>query len=321
VSDGVNQRVQTLHPPTEQADNVAEYLAGRVPTIRADLHSAVRILQDGKFRSQFETRTSNGSYAPVTRMDWEDRHWGYSPNSPTRARPIYGYMASPDPTEDKTESSQYGEVSFRLDPERVRHHSTVTWGDSLGPGVRPVRYDDAVAGRVPDRFAPEYSRADEEPPAYAELQVHGGADLRDVKDVHIGLERGSGDWYGDLRSALVGRGVPFQQSKPQESYTQGRMFLPAGRVLEPGGPLVPIEEPTFSGDTDFDSNRFKVFSWGDTKWDRLTTHQWSPGMSAPIERKPYPDPRDTDLGDQARWHREALGIPEPAKKSGEGEAK
>lgn len=282
----VNQRTAERYPAVEQNTDVERYMAGRVPTIRADHFSAANILQDGKFRSQFETQTSNGSLDPHARREWEARHWGYEGTTPSRARPIYGYMAKADPADEDTDAEQYGDIRFHLDPGRIRHRSTVTWGDSLGSSTHPFRYDDAMAGRVPEGFTPAYRYDEAIPPDYAELQVHGGASVADIKDAHIEQPRSyfEDSDYDTLRDMLEDRGIPYKQVADGERYTQGRMFM---SVLPSDGPPRRAEIPAFDPET-FDSTIFKSYPWGHATHDRRTVSQWAPGMSRPIEHPKLP---------------------------------
>jgi len=124
---------------------------------------------DGRWKSQFETSTSNGNLNPNYRAAQEIRMFGFNQEGapeigdrveeyagyygdkklPAKItaqnrelRPIYGYFSDnehggindygtiPPPTN----VTQYGKVNFKIKKERALRKATLTFHDSLGPG-------------------------------------------------------------------------------------------------------------------------------------------------------------------------------------------
>lgn len=158
-------------------------------------------LREGRFKSQFETGTSKGSFAPEARAEFEKNFFGYANDLNPEKRPIYGFLA--DKTDNATDVvEQYGNVTCVLKKDEVINRTTFTWDDSLNATrMQPVKLsnpdyraacftgsDDIynfekglmnlkninqgeayIAGRVP----------------YVEAQIHGGVSIKDVDSMII----------------------------------------------------------------------------------------------------------------------------------------
>jgi len=106
-----------------------------------------KILDEGRFKSQFETNRSGGSLANESRNRVESTLYGYDKNTNPERRPIYGYLtadgqgrlrpgakAGPKALEESEEwLDGYGNVAVRLKSE-IADRTTVTFGDSLAFG-------------------------------------------------------------------------------------------------------------------------------------------------------------------------------------------
>jgi 8-oxo-dGTP pyrophosphatase MutT (NUDIX family) len=137
-----------------------------------------QLLKDGRFKTQFETKSSRGVLHPTARMEGDAAQLGYHPDTAPEMRPVYGYLTSGG-VMDKEKFAfirQYGELQFVL--KRDSHsRSTYTTHDSLGAGLTPspmgVPSKDA-SGKVGQS-------------TYSEAQIHGGVSLSDVDYVVINV--------------------------------------------------------------------------------------------------------------------------------------
>jgi len=153
---------------------------------RRSMNSLGRILDDGRFKSQFETGTSGGALNQEYRAAAETFMFGVPKAQEVTQRAIYGYMRMEGARDS---ASWYGDVLMDLKPA-VRSRTTVTWGDSLGleaqpsplTAVRATSYNpNAMGGRGalprPGRFGSPYTEA----------QIHGGLSADDI--LRITFER------------------------------------------------------------------------------------------------------------------------------------
>jgi hypothetical protein len=130
-------REQLERPFMEQ---MREYLDRRPIGITARPEAADSILQDGRFKSQFETGTSGGYLGPARAMA-EERMFGVPQDADPSQRLIYGALRSARPDEQmvgtgswvprwQAGTTHYGDHTFLLRPE-AKARSTYTLGDSL----------------------------------------------------------------------------------------------------------------------------------------------------------------------------------------------
>ena len=169
--------------------------------IRIESKNLEKVLEEGRFKSQFETRRSNGSYSPSTRMDVESRKIGVGESVTHEQRPIYGYVSGKDFSlfgkDSELAVSNYGEVSVKLKPS-IRDRATVTAGDSLGAEVaaRPANNPDHLAADGFLRRLHDYHDDSKLTPheklanfagaggfSYIESQYHGGVSVHDIDEV------------------------------------------------------------------------------------------------------------------------------------------
>ena len=126
------------------------------PVIRASTDVLHKVLDDGRFKSQFETHSSNGMLSHSTRAGVENKHFGYPDHlrtwdhhydrgegydeegdednrdeeHPKHARPIYGILDH-EPQIRGDSAEQYGEHKVVLHKPSIWHRTSVTFGDSL----------------------------------------------------------------------------------------------------------------------------------------------------------------------------------------------
>lgn len=108
------------------ARNLGKFLDGSGLHVRVHPQVLIDVLDDGRFKSQFETGTSSGLMDTKIRDRVEREVLGVQ-DSDDQARPIYGYF-SPQPYQEPV--SCYGKVVVQL-KDHVRPRATFTVGDSL----------------------------------------------------------------------------------------------------------------------------------------------------------------------------------------------
>lgn len=163
------------------------------------------ILDDGRFKNQFETGTSTALFDPAMRQTFEAGHFGVDPSASPMDKPIYGTYNF-----DETLSSGvgfYGGVVVDL-KDTVRERATVTLGDSLNSDL--VGIPMGASGLPEDRLlaaaGPDYVReaaivslsnypgfenvtddlgSDWQMQDYYEAQIHGGVTVDDIAHVYF----------------------------------------------------------------------------------------------------------------------------------------
>jgi hypothetical protein len=155
------------------------------------------VLQSGRFKTQFETGSSDGCLSPGFRKTQEALNMGIPETTADRNRPNYGYVSAPDfaSRHEAAERSvrQYGAVAIRF-KDSVRDRTTVTFGDSLAhSGVASHTSDVkieslsnlSVGVAVAKSTDPiEVKRAKlQARVSYIELQYHDTLDVDDIRDV------------------------------------------------------------------------------------------------------------------------------------------
>ena len=165
---------------------------------RSDLYIRVKattiesVLNDGRFKSQFETKTSQGfldteSPSHGIRGELEERLFGYKSNTDAKNRPVYGYLSDGDGLDESV--WQYGDVAVKLKKDQVRKRTTLTHKDSLSDArdSRVARlFDDADERMVKIEdfgFLRAQKTAELDFLDYFEAQYHGGITLDDIEHV------------------------------------------------------------------------------------------------------------------------------------------
>jgi len=147
-------------------------------SIRRTWKGASGVLEDGRFKTQFETGRSGGAFSPPFRRDAEFKGLGATNSLPDQKRPVYAYVAT-----DAHHADSYGAVEFVL-KENVKDRTTITFGDSLGR-----MHSSSLVGspmRAPGIEAWDWEtfhvyKGDWGYMGYLEAQVHGGVSLVDVE--------------------------------------------------------------------------------------------------------------------------------------------
>lgn len=154
-----------------------------------------KIIEDGRLKSQFEAKTSKGSFNPDYRKVAETRMFGLHPNVADDKRPIYGSVM-PDGVKGTQTwfTAGYGDVHLVM-KRPTGGKTTFTDADSLNPGTTPSRITNPNRGSVTSQmFRSPVAGAPSSSPAfpdklpsrasnhntYIEAQIHGGVKLSDV---------------------------------------------------------------------------------------------------------------------------------------------
>lgn len=167
---------------------------------------------NGRFKSQFEVKTSRGSLSPEYRSETEAIYFDFpdDPSANKDQRPIYGYMSNhPDgiiSREGKVplSVSQYGNVYVEIKRSKAIESATCTFGDSLGhsnhltavpfgcphftalDGMHNKTGIDRRIKNIEDYIAGNINRLDSDIAGiYTELQYHGQLKLEDVEAIHL----------------------------------------------------------------------------------------------------------------------------------------
>lgn len=160
---------------------------------------------DKRFKSQFETGGSRGSYSPDGRAEQEAFAFGLHPSVNEKLRPIYGYIRKGTASYKEIirgEVRQYGEVHFVLKP-KVLDRTTFTTDDSLSQPMSPapVRKPTYLAGHPIQRYEKRYTEA----------QIHGGVSLDDVAKVVMPRQAAKAMIdFPTLRISLQKMGIPLE---------------------------------------------------------------------------------------------------------------
>lgn len=197
-------------------DNQAKFLKQSMQTVfdnndysmRIKFDNLEKIVADGRFKNQFETKTSEGSLsADMRRAGCKQLFNADVDNLEPSDFEKYGYLGSKDfKTDLKTFSTpQYGKTIVQFNKGKLQNRVTYTVGDSLGPALlkRTIAgfVDDftlAGIGRqyqrkllehfmlnVDDKFKNANLLAQKISTDYFELQYHGELTIDDVERICI----------------------------------------------------------------------------------------------------------------------------------------
>lgn len=165
-------------------------------SIRVHPETLVAVLRDGRFKSQFETKSSSGLLDNTLRAGSERGMFGYPFDLAPADRPIYGYLTNPN-----SRVSPYGNIRVVLKDD-VRPRATITFQDSLSGGgggntflpvplERPSIYavDFALSGVRRDPLTlikadePQVTQLARMSDGFTEAQIHGGVGVGDIAEV------------------------------------------------------------------------------------------------------------------------------------------
>jgi len=172
------------------------------PVIAVDDDDILQVISDGRFKTQYETKDSNGAYMPMLRRTRESAYMGVPQGTPAAERPIYGYLAvqtsgkTPNTSEynsdkwnvDNLEVGQYGDVRVVL-KDSVIERTSYTIPDSLDGYAlsRPLGevHTPKTVGFAGLHHDLTFSHNGLQREGYAEAQVRGGVKLSDIKEIVV----------------------------------------------------------------------------------------------------------------------------------------
>jgi Protein of unknown function (DUF3626) len=184
---------------------------------RTQIHDFAKVLKSGRFKSQFETGSSDGALIPSGRSSAEYLGLGVPKDIDKTKRPIYGYLHSEKHGGDTATS--YGAVKVRLKPS-VRPRVTMTVGDSLGPmgsghqeGVpvnAPTIHTLSHEGKLSDVTKSKNIEDTAGSWGYAEAQYHGGLPVSDVEAVIVPKRVADHPEFKESKDLLKKMGIPLE---------------------------------------------------------------------------------------------------------------
>ena len=192
---------------------VENVVANVSPSIRSDSDSAISILKDGRFKSQFESNKSGGGFSTKLRRDAEEWGIGVPRNISVEKRPIYGYFKT-----QEHGAGAYGNVEFVL-KDTVRERTTITVGDSLSgfadKSTVGVPLNSITKASFADNYAVgELYKTGRISEGYIEAQIHGGVTIDDVFEVIVHPDEQTGrSMSRELRDICREKGIKVSYSE------------------------------------------------------------------------------------------------------------
>jgi SPP1 gp7 family putative phage head morphogenesis protein len=207
IADGYPKDAANLkHGLKVATETVKDAMRNGKVTIAVTESNFAQIIDDGRFKNQFETKTSGGMLSTSTRKIGEGMAQGIPADAATKSRPIYGfittheaptmswkkYQKTPELSWDELTNinsgrvEQYGEIRVVL-KDTVRENTTLTIGDSLRTGNLAenllAEKPNLTQMGLYDQGAPIHMNGT--PTAqYLEAQITGGVTVNDIEVVY-----------------------------------------------------------------------------------------------------------------------------------------
>ena len=161
------------------------------PKIRTTFPGIMGIIKDNKFKTQFETGSSQGALNEQRRREVEYNNIGVPNSHSDSERPVYGYIHNDS---DPDHTKWYGKFQFVLKPETL-NSATITYGDSLNqsghiiasPARSPSGYSVPLNGSMGLENAKKLKRL-EQSDEYLEAQFHNKLTLDHVEALVINMQ-------------------------------------------------------------------------------------------------------------------------------------
>ena len=176
-------------------DQVKSAVEGKDVMTRISPEDFVKVLKEGRFKSQFETGDSNGLFDPTVRSNKENDFFNYPADLNPDLRPIYGYMSGKNTEKGRNSLTQYGDISI-IFKDSVKDRTTFNIGDSIDTTngltqaiLQPVPVNDpnfraAPIVRLMAETGPlKTTDANPDQYSYNEAQIHEGVTVDDIKSV------------------------------------------------------------------------------------------------------------------------------------------
>lgn len=154
--------------------------------LRIGPDALTKVLQSGRFKTQFETNSSGGTFDKSLRSSFERAIMGYHKNTIGLMRPIYG-MTAPKGKFPEGDDSNYGRLYVVLKPY-VRKRTSVTRDDSLDARLIPSSINSPrwYSVRPSDwQSIAKTGKLNSDSYFYNEIQVHNGLRASDIQEVRI----------------------------------------------------------------------------------------------------------------------------------------
>lgn len=168
-------------------DKVERYTKDKPVRSRHSVTTAYKIVAEGRFKTQFETTSSQGAFDNDYRREAEALGFGVPENIDPRFRPVYGYYESPGTSGMGGSVSDYGGVEFVFKLSS-RNRTTITFGDSLESIVQGftvgVPVDNFTNAGLADMNLEDFIFGSSVE-SYIEAQIHGGVTLDDIEEVRF----------------------------------------------------------------------------------------------------------------------------------------
>lgn len=182
--------------------NIGRLLDENEFCMRVNSSDIEKILADGRFKNQLETKTSGGALNPELRRKATKQLFGKGGIKNIADFEKYGYLGDKDYIYDihYSTTSQYGDIIVRFDKEKLKNKVTYTVDDSLGYAYnKEIVAGDVEAPRANGIGGKELSRiknifkehdcigltdfTEESGARYIELQYHGEMKTDFIKEM------------------------------------------------------------------------------------------------------------------------------------------
>ena len=161
--------------------------------VRVRKGTLTKILEDGRFKTQYETQSSGGVMDNSLRARVEENLFSYPKTLPETERPVYGYATQSkygfaEKGDIEGAVGAYGRIWVKL-KSNTRGRTTVTFGDSLTPNPTylpsPLDNPTYISHPLYNENAIEKALSNYPGEGYVELQVHGGGNVEDIEKVYF----------------------------------------------------------------------------------------------------------------------------------------
>lgn len=190
-------------------DHLRELLSDATLAKRITAPDMIQALQDGRFKSLFETGRSGGAPMPSYRATKEQLMFGYPRGMSPERRPIYGYLYPVGDDPPYALSGQYGRVRVVF-KDSLKDRTTFILDDSLNaiPAMAPSPVKDPkwYSHQIASSGPLEFTTLNEVAP-YAEAQYHGGVTLADI--ARVDFHPGAADRWPELVDLLDELNIPW----------------------------------------------------------------------------------------------------------------
>jgi hypothetical protein len=176
------------------------------PVVAIEADDMLKVIGDGRFKTQHETRESNGAYKPYLRRQRELALAGVPLDTKASERPIYGYVATQERgstpnTSDYNQDryninnhdvAQYGNVRVVLKDD-VKQRTSYTIPDSLDGYAlaRPLteKHTFKTLSQAGVHHDLSISHGGKEREGYVEAQIHRGVKVSDISKIYVMQEK------------------------------------------------------------------------------------------------------------------------------------